>query len=181
RDDRAAPGAAARGVHGPKVAPLDVTGVGHNGLVEPAKMTNPLGAATRVGTAGWTDPTLIKSGRFYPPGVANSAEDRLRYYAGQFPIVEVDATYYAPPRQEQAGLWVDRTPPDFVFNVKAFSLLTGHPTLRKALPADLEDAILPEHRDKERIYPAHLDPDAIDEFWVRLRDALLPLDSAGKL
>ncbi|HEV2918686.1 MAG TPA: DUF72 domain-containing protein, partial [Actinomycetota bacterium] len=95
--------------------------------------------AVRVGTASWTDPTLLKSG-WYPKG-ANDAESRLRFYATQFPIVEVDATYYYLPREEQAGLWVDRTPPDFVFNIKAFSLLTGHPTRRKALPEDLLDEV----------------------------------------
>jgi hypothetical protein len=38
-----------------------------------------------VGTASWTDPTLIASKRFYPPG-CTSAEARLRFYATQFPL-----------------------------------------------------------------------------------------------
>ncbi|HET9006695.1 MAG TPA: DUF72 domain-containing protein, partial [Actinomycetes bacterium] len=135
--------------------------------------------AVRVGTASWTDPTLLKSG-WYPKG-ASDAESRLRFYATQFPIVEVDATYYYLPREEQAGLWVDRTPPDFVFNIKAFSLLTGHPTRRKALPEDLLDEVASEHRDKERFYASHLSADGQAEVWRRFRDALLPLDSAGKL
>jgi uncharacterized protein YecE (DUF72 family) len=135
--------------------------------------------AVRVGTASWTDPTLLKSG-WYPKG-ANDAESRLRFYATQFPIVEVDATYYYLPREGQAGLWVDRTPPDFVFNIKAFSLLTGHPTRRKALPEDLLGEVAPEHRDKERLYASHLSADGLAEAWRRFRDALLPLDSAGKL
>jgi uncharacterized protein YecE (DUF72 family) len=135
--------------------------------------------AVRVGTASWTDPTLLKSG-WYPKG-AGDAESRLRFYATQFPIVEVDATYYYLPREQQAGLWVDRTPPDFVFNIKAFSLLTGHPTRRKALPEDLLDEVAPEHRDKERLYASHLSADGQAEVWRRFRDALLPLDSAGKL
>jgi uncharacterized protein YecE (DUF72 family) len=138
------------------------------------------GDAVRVGTAGWTDPTLIKSKRFYPPG-ASSAEARLRYYASQFPLVEVDATYYALPRQEQAGLWVERTPPEFTFNVKAFGLLTGHPVNRKALPADLLEEVGEQHRDKPRIYASHLPPKAVEEAWRRFHEALLPLDSAGKL
>ncbi len=138
------------------------------------------GTPVRVGTAGWTDPTLIKSKRFYPKG-ASTAEARLRYYASQFPLVEVDATYYALPREEQAGLWVDRTPPDFTFNVKAFSLLTGHPTMRKALPEDLQELIEPEHRDKQRVYASHFPQEAVEEAWRRFHEALLPLDSAGKL
>ena len=135
--------------------------------------------SVRVGTASWTDPTLIKSG-WYPKG-ATSAEARLRHYASRFPLVEVDATYYYLPREDQAGLWVERTPPDFVFNVKAFSLLTGHPTRRKALPEELLEEVAPEHRDKQRFYASHLSPDGVAEVWRRFRDALLPLDSAGKL
>ena len=134
----------------------------------------------RVGTASWTDPTLVKSG-WYPKGVASSAEARLRFYASRFTLVEVDATYYYLPREEQAGLWVERTPPDFVFNVKAFSLLTGHPTRRKALPQDLLEEVAPEHRDKERLYASHLSADGMAEVWRRFHEALLPLDSAGKL
>jgi uncharacterized protein YecE (DUF72 family) len=136
--------------------------------------------SVRIGTCGWTDPTLIKAGTFYPAG-ANTAEERLRYYASQFPIVEVDATYYALPREEQAGLWVERTPPDFVFNVKAYSLLTQHPTMAKTIPVDLRESILPEHRDKQRLYPKHLAAEAVEEIWDRFAEALLPLDSAGKL
>jgi uncharacterized protein YecE (DUF72 family) len=139
-----------------------------------------MNSAVRIGTASWTDPTLVKSGRFYPPGTS-SAEERLRFYASQFPIVEVDSSYYFLPRQEQAGLWVERTPADFTFNVKAFSLLTGHPTQRKAIPDDLEDEIDPKHRDAKRVYRSHLSSDAVDEIWHRFHDALLPLDSAGKL
>jgi uncharacterized protein YecE (DUF72 family) len=142
-------------------------------------MAKPAEGAVRVGTASWTDPTLLKSG-WYPKG-ANDAESRLRFYTTQFPIVEVDATYYYLPREEQAGLWVERTPADFVFNIKAFSLLTGHPTRRKALPEDLLGEVDPEHRDKQRFYASHLSADGQAEVWRRFRDALLPLDSAGKL
>ena len=57
----------------------------------------------RVGTASWTDRTLIESG-WYPPE-ANNPEKRLRYYARQFPLVEVDATYYALPAEQTARAW----------------------------------------------------------------------------
>lgn len=49
-----------------------------------------------VGTASWTDKTLIASRKFFPRG-RSSAEDRLRFYATQFPVVEVDSSYYAMP------------------------------------------------------------------------------------
>ena len=87
-----------------------------------------------IGTCSWTDPTLLATS-FYPKGVnpernfrINSAEKRLQYYAGLFPIVEVDSTYYSMPAERTARLWVERTPSDFTFNIKAFSLFTQHPT-----------------------------------------------------
>src|SRR5690242_18213431 len=89
----------------------------------------------RVGTASWTDRTLLESG-WYPPE-ADTPERRLRYYARQFPLVEVDATYYALPAEQTAALWAARTPPAFTFNIKAFSLFTHHPTPVAALPKDL--------------------------------------------
>ena len=59
----------------------------------------------RVGTAGWTDRTLIASGWY--PAEASTPERRLRYYASQFPLVEVDATYYALPAEQTARAWAD--------------------------------------------------------------------------
>ena len=43
-------------------------------------------------------------------------EERLQFYAGQFPIVEVDSAYYGIPAEKVVGLWVERTPPAFLFN-----------------------------------------------------------------
>lgn len=57
-----------------------------------------------IGTASWTDKTLIASGRFYPPK-CNTPEGWLRYYASQFPLVEIDNSYYAMPKPEVAELW----------------------------------------------------------------------------
>jgi hypothetical protein len=55
-----------------------------------------------VGTASWTDKTLIASGRFYRPE-DNTPEGRLRHYASQFPLVEVDSSYYAIPEPLAGG------------------------------------------------------------------------------
>ncbi len=52
-----------------------------------------------VGTSSWTDKSLIESGRFYPPSVSKP-EERLRYYASHFPIVEIDSSYYGIPTVE---------------------------------------------------------------------------------
>ena len=104
-----------------------------------------------VGTASWTDKGLIASKRFYPQKI-NSAEDRLRYYATQFPMVEVDSSYYALPSPENSRLWVARTPPAFVFNIKAFRLFTGHQTERKVLPPDVGDAMAGHFAQKKYLY-----------------------------
>ena len=126
-----------------------------------------------VGTASWTDPTLLKSG-WYPPGI-DSAEERLKFYAEHFPLVEVDSTYYFPPSEKNSELWIERTPENFTFNIKAFSLLTQHPTKREAIYKDLDTP------DKKRLYLNDLEPKVIDEVWDRFLSALEPLYKAGKL
>jgi uncharacterized protein YecE (DUF72 family) len=128
----------------------------------------------QVGTASWTDKTLLESG-WYPPS-ADTAEKRLAYYAKQFPLVEVDSTYYGPPAEQTTKLWADRTPAGFTFNIKAFSLLTGHPTKVSAIYKDLR----PE-TEKKNVYPGDLAPQAYEEIWTRFLAALDPLVEAGKL
>ena len=128
----------------------------------------------RVGTASWTDPTLLGAG-WYPKG-ADSAEERLKFYATQFPLVEVDSTYYFPPSEKNSELWVERTPPDFTFNIKAYSLLTQHPTRAESLYKDID-----RPADKKRLYVTDLEPKAVDEVWDRFLSALDPLHKAGKL
>jgi uncharacterized protein YecE (DUF72 family) len=91
-------------------------------------------------------------------------------------LVEVDSTYYAPPAEQTAALWAERTPSDFVFNVKAFSLLTGHPTRVAAIYKDLR----PE-TGKSNVYPTDLEPAVIDQIWERFLSAMTPLVKAGKL
>ncbi|MDG4781234.1 DUF72 domain-containing protein [Micromonospora sp. WMMD961] len=127
-----------------------------------------------VGTASWTDRTLLDSGWY--PQTADNPEKRLAYYARQFPLVEVDATYYSPPAEATARLWADRTPAGFTFNIKAFSLLTGHPTKVSALYKDLR----PE-TDKKNVYPDDLPAQSYEEVWTRFLSALDPLVEAGKL
>ena len=95
-----------------------------------------------IGTASWTDKSLIASGRFYP-AKATSPEDRLRYYASQFPMVEIDSSYYAMPVPEVAQLWTERTPPGFTFNIKALRLFTGHQTAPASLPKDIAQTLGP--------------------------------------
>ncbi|MGW7616943.1 DUF72 domain-containing protein [Streptomyces antimycoticus] len=130
-----------------------------------------------VGTCSWTDRALVSSG-WYPPGLRD-AEGRLRHYAAQFPVVEVDATYYSLPSARNSTLWTERTPDGFRFDVKAFSLFTGHPTISNALPADLRPALA--GRRGHRARPADIDPGLLDEVWQRFSGALEPLKKAGRL
>ncbi|MEU1186452.1 DUF72 domain-containing protein [Streptomyces sp. NPDC005859] len=118
-----------------------------------------------VGACSWTDRALVSSG-WYPAG-RRDAEGRLRHYAERFPVVEVDATYYALPGERTSGLWTQRTPDGFVFDVKAFSLLTGHPTRAAVLPPGLPDDIR--------------GPKALDEVWRRFADGIRPLRDTGRL
>ncbi len=133
-----------------------------------------------IGTSSWTDPTLIKHGNFYPPGTT-TAEARLRYYASKFPLVEVDSTYYFPPSERNAELWIERTPSDFTFNIKAYSLLTKHPTKPESLYGDLRAELPEETLEKRRLYAERIPDGIVDEVWERFRLALYPLHSAGKL
>jgi uncharacterized protein YecE (DUF72 family) len=132
----------------------------------------------RVGTASWTDPTLTKETDWYPRR-SMSAEERLRFYADQFPVVEVDATYYFPPTEDMSVKWVERTPQEFLFDIKAFGLFTGHAVKRQALWEDVAEA-LPDD-DKANVYLTHLPDEAVDRAWEHFRQALMPLHSAGKL
>lgn len=134
-----------------------------------------------IGTCSWTDPTLLEAGTFYPPEVADDAEERLRFYASRFPIVEVDSTYYGPPSERTAGLWVERTPADFVFDVKAFRLFTRHPTPPRSLWKDLRAALPDRLLDKRNLYVDDLPDELVREAVERFVRGLLPLHSAGKL
>ncbi len=134
----------------------------------------------RIGTCSWTDPSLIRSGSFYP-ATAQTAEARLSYYASQFNIVEVDSSYYSMPSRRNAVLWAQRTPEDFLFDVKAFRLFTQHPTQSQSLPADIRGALPPSVAAKERFYYKDLPSELQRHLWSRFKDALMPLESAGKM
>jgi uncharacterized protein YecE (DUF72 family) len=133
-----------------------------------------------TGTCSWTDKTLVQETDWYPERTM-SAEDRLRYYAAHFALTEIDSTYYAPPAEQQAALWAERTPDGFRFDVKAYSLLTGHPTKLQSLWKDLRDELPTEVQEKRNLYAKDLSPDAMAEAWRRFESALRPLHDAGRL
>lgn len=131
-----------------------------------------------VGSASWTDKSLIAAGTFYPEK-SMSAEGRLRYYASRFPIVEVDSTYYALPSGRTSQLWVERTPEHFVMHVKAFRVFTGHHTQPEALPKDLREALNPPKG--KNLYYKDVPTEIADELWRRYWRGIDPLRVSGRL
>jgi len=134
----------------------------------------------RVGTCSWTDKTLVNDTKWYPKKSMSAAE-RLAYYAARFPAVEADSTYYRPPSEQLTSGWAERTPPGFRMNVKAYSLMTGHPTKPDTLWPDIRDELAPDAAEKRNVYPHHLPADAVDEVWRRFADSLTPLLETGRL
>ncbi len=129
-----------------------------------------------MGTCSWTDPTMVKA--WYPPGV-RSAADRLRYYATRFDTVEVDSSFYGLPSSANARLWVERTPPGFIFHIKAFAVLTRHAVKPQQLPPLLRERhALQLDRAGRVVHPAH---DFRREVFNLFSEALDPLRDTGKL
>jgi uncharacterized protein YecE (DUF72 family) len=112
-----------------------------------------------------------------------SAEARLRYYAGFFDVVEVNSSYYAIPDVVTVARWAARTPPGFLFNVKAYALMTGHHPRPQTVPADVQRLLPPGPRRTRRgeIEAGEFPAEAIDEAFRLFRAALAPLVEAGKL
>ena len=131
-----------------------------------------------VGTSSWTDKTLIESGKFYPRS-ATTPEDRLRFYASQFPLVEIDSSYYGIPSVDNARLWIERTPPGFVFNIKTYRLFTRHQTPVISLGKELREALGPG--TKKNVYEKDIPPEITLELWDRFRGVLEILRAGGKL
>ncbi len=132
-----------------------------------------------IGTCSWTDKELTESGAFYPPE-ARTPEERLRFYATQFPLVEVDSTYYALPSEKVATLWAERTPPGFVFDVKAFRLFTNHPTSFSALPRLILEEF-PGGKPEKQLYLKDVPDDEAELMWQMFTSAIAPLHDEGKL
>lgn len=136
----------------------------------------------RIGLSSWTDKSMLKSEKFYPPDVKGDAEAQLRYYADQFPdLVEVNSSYYALPSARNAGLWAERTPDGFVFDIKLYRLFTQHPTPPRPLPTDVKEALPPEVLDKRNLYFRDVPDELVAELMARYVAALGPLEQASKL
>jgi uncharacterized protein YecE (DUF72 family) len=83
--------------------------------------------AWRIGTSGWSYPPNTGPGSwtgvFYPL----TKIDELKFYSRYFNTVEINSTFYRPCSPKTATSWVNRTPADFEFTVKAWQEFTHNP------------------------------------------------------
>ena len=73
-----------------------------------------------IGCSGWN--YAHWRGVVYPEGLPQSRW--LEHYAELFGTVEINNTFYRLPTRKAVQGWVDRTPPSFLFTVKASRYLT---------------------------------------------------------
>jgi uncharacterized protein YecE (DUF72 family) len=97
--------------------------------------------AVRVGCSGWNYDSW--RGRLYPKGLGTGRW--LSRYAEVFDTVEVNSTFYRLASRDAVARWVEQTPEEFVFAVKASRYLTHIKRLR-----DMEQGV---ERFYERIEP----------------------------
>jgi len=133
-----------------------------------------MASGIHVGTCSWADETLAKV--WYPRSV-RSGEDRLRYYAERFDVVEANSTYYRLPDAPIVENWAERTPDGFTMHVKAFGVMTRHPVKLDQLPPDMREEAPSD--DRGRLHRPSWDFRA--EIFRRFREAVEPLRTAGKL
>lgn len=96
-----------------------------------------------IGVTGWGD-----QDRLYGPHT--SPRHKLREYAGYFPIVEVDASFYAIQPTKNAERWVQETPNEFQFIVKAYQGMTGHQ--RGEIPFDSKEQMFQAFKESLKPY-----------------------------
>jgi uncharacterized protein YecE (DUF72 family) len=135
-----------------------------------------------VGLCAWQDKSMVDEGSFYPVK-SMKAEDRLWWYSRFFDCVEVNSTFYAPLSTQNAVRWARRTPPGFIFSVKAYALLTGHHLDAARLPPPLAARLGGSVRPNERgqIENARFGEEAREWVFAAFREGLRPLADAGKL
>lgn len=89
-----------------------------------------------------------------------------------FPLVEVQQTFYKPPRPETARRWRQEAPPDFIFTLKAWQLITHPPTSPTYRRSGL--SIPPDQRDR---YGGFRPTPEVLEAWERTREVALALEA----
>ena len=96
--------------------------------------------SVRIGCSGWNYQSW--KDEFYE---GRPAREWLRHYAKQFDTVEVNNTFYRLPLESSVARWVEESPPNFLFSIKASRYLTHIKRL-----SDLEGGL---QRFYERLRP----------------------------
>ena len=125
-----------------------------------------------MGTSSWADPGFVKE--WYPRKLP--AKERLPWYAQRFEFVELNSSFYAVPDRSTVHGWVDVTPPEFTFDVKAHRALSRHSAQIESLPPDLRERAETAGRGRVR-----LTPELETALAERLVEETAPLADAGKL
>jgi uncharacterized protein YecE (DUF72 family) len=86
-----------------------------------------MSAIVRLGTQGWSYQDWV--GVFYPPGAKQ--EDYLPFYAQVFDTVELDTTFYHPPKPSIVRSWARHTSEDFRFAAKVPQRITHEAKLAR--------------------------------------------------
>ncbi len=137
-------------------------------------------SGVRVGTDSWADRGLVQSQVLYPRK-SMDASQRLGFYSSTFSVCEVTTTFRYPPSADVTSRWVQRSAEGFRFDVSAWSLLTGCPTVPDSLWPDLQGSVIPRFKDSRQLYAAHLPADVVEECWERFVHSIRPLIQAGRL
>jgi uncharacterized protein YecE (DUF72 family) len=87
-----------------------------------------------VGTSGFAFKEW--KGTLYPEDVPT--DGMLGFYAGRFPTVEINNTFYRLPKENVLREWAARVPESFTFAIKASQRITHFARLKPAAKAPLE-------------------------------------------
>lgn len=79
------------------------------------------------------------------------ANERLRWYADQFEMVEVNSTFYSVPDLRTVQRWCAITPDQFTFDVKLHQFFSFHSTPAKLLPPALQRQVQTDDKGKVRV------------------------------
>ncbi len=93
----------------------------------------------RIGTSGFSYDDW--EGPFYPAGLPKA--DRLRYYANEFDTVEVNYSFYRVPTAATLAALSAKTPPTFLFSIKANREMTHEREHSAAVSARFCEALQP--------------------------------------
>lgn len=142
--------------------------------------TTQLSRKVYQGICGWSDPSLTKCGKYFPPKISTSVE-KLEFYSkqGGFPCVEVNSSSYTILARKSIEQWVSMTPDDFVFHFKSFGLFNHQSIDGSHLPADFLDSFQLDR--SKTVHYESISIEAQREIWDRFNRMLLPVENANKL